>query len=240
MPEDTAGAGSATDGASQDAQPQGQATGGNAPAGDAQGGTGTHSAAPGDDRSAEAMLADAVGSGDGADGSGGDDVAAQLKKAQDAYAKLQRQSRTWETRAKENADKAKAHDAYVESQKTEAQKQADALAAAQEEARTERTARRRLLAAANYDLPPSMIDHLAGSTEDEINTSAEQLAAAINERAAVLAAAQDKANGQGQPRNGAQSTRPVESLRPGALPASDNKPQDPNAWLRATLAAKKP
>jgi hypothetical protein len=238
MPEDTAGATSATDSASQDAQPQAQDSAGTGQGDGAQGGTGAHSPAPGEDRSAEAMLADAVGAdGEGGKDSTGDDPAAQLRKIQADYAKLQRQSRTWETRAKENADKAKAHDAYVDSQKTEQQKLQEERDAAKEEARTERTARLRLLAAANYELPPSMIDHLAGATEDEINTSAESLAAAINERAAILAAAQDKATGQ--PRNGAANLRPVESMRPGALPASDNKPQDPNAWLRGQLTAKR-
>jgi hypothetical protein len=245
MPED-AGAASATDGASQDAQPQGQGPGGaggndsTTPA--VVGGAGSHSAAPGEDRSAEAMLADAVGSGDGQDGAG-DDPAAQLKKVQADYARLQRQSRTWETRAKENAAKAKDFDAYTESQKTEQQKLADAAAAAEERATRAEQRYLRTMAAAEHDLPVSLIDRLAGVTEEEINASAEQLAAAINERAAVLAAAQAQVAGngqqQGQPRNGTTGYRPVESMRPGALPASDNKPANPNTWLRDQLAAKR-
>jgi hypothetical protein len=241
MSED-AGAQSATDGASPDAQPQAQDGAGTGQGDGAPGGTGPHSATPGEDRSAEAMLADAVGSGDGQDGAG-DDPAAQLKKVQADYARLQRQSRTWETRAKENAAKAKDFDAYTESQKTEQQKLADAAAAAEERATRAEQRYLRTMAAAEHDLPVSLIDRLAGVTEEEINASAEQLAAAINERAAVLAAAQAQVAGngqqQGQPRNGTTGYRPVESMRPGALPASDNKPANPNTWLRDQLAAKR-
>jgi hypothetical protein len=240
MSED-AGAGSATGDASTDAQPQGQDAGGTGQGDGAQGGTAPHS--PGEDRSAEAMLADAVGSGDGVGQDAGDDPAAQLKKVQADYARLQRQSRTWETRAKENAAKAKDFDAYTESQKTEQQKLADAAAAAEERATRAEQRYLRTMAAAEHDLPVSLIDRLAGVTEEEINASAEQLAAAINERAAVLAAAQAQVAGngqqQGQPRNGTTGYRPVESMRPGALPASDNKPANPNTWLRDQLAAKR-
>jgi len=251
MAEDTAGAASATDSAGSDAQQQGQGAAGAAKGDGTQGGSGApgaaSSASGAGDLDAAGMLADAVnspeGDGDGGDGAEPGDPAARLAKIEADYKKLQRQSRNWEDRAKANAEKAKAHDAYVESQKTEAQKQADALAAAREEARTERTARLRLLAAASYDLPVSMIDHLAGGTEDEINASAEQLAAAINERAAILAAAQAKADGQqnGQqqgPRNGG-SSRPVESLRAGALPASGGSPATPNDWIRAAAGNKR-
>jgi len=245
MPENDAGAGSATDSAGTDGQQQGQgapgaqddgAQGSAGGAGAAAGGTG----AGGQD--AEGMLADAVsrpeGEGDGKDGADADPAVA-LKKAKDEFAKLQRQSRTWEQRAKDNAAKAKAHDDFVESQKTEQQKLADTAAAAQDRADKAEQKLARTLAAANYDLPVSMIDRIAGSTEDEINASAEALAAAINERAEVIAAAQAKAAGQQQAaaRSG-DGTRPVESLRAGGLPASGNS-AGPNDWIRAAAAKKR-
>lgn len=182
-----------------------------------------------DDRSPEELLADATADGD--------DDSDPLAKAQAEIARWKQQARDNEKRAKANADKAKSFDAYEESQKTEQQRLADQLAAAQEEARTAREDRFRLLAAAQYDLPPSLIGHLGGGTEDEITERAEAFAQAINERAAVLAAAQ--AAQQEQPRGGNGFGRPVESLRPGALPASDNKPGDPNSWFRGMLANSK-
>jgi hypothetical protein len=183
--------------------------------------------AQGDDgRSPEELLAEATQDGDGTED--------PLAKAQAEIAKWKQQARENEKRAKANADKAKNYDAYEESQKTEQQRLADQLAAAQREAQDAREDRFRLLAAAQYDLPPSLIGHLGGGSEDEITERAEAFAQAINERAEVIAAAQAQAAAQQQPRNGG-GFRPVESLRPGALPASDNKPADANAWMRQAL-----
>jgi hypothetical protein len=197
---------------------------------------GRAAASGGDDgRSPEELLADAAENGDEDFEPGSiEALKAELAKVKASEDKWKRQSRENEKRAKENAPKAQQYDAYVESQKTEQQRLADQLAAAQAEAQRAREDRFRLLAAAQYDLPPSLIDHLGGGTEDEITERAEAFAAAINERAAVLAAAQAQAAAQQQPRNGG-GFRPVESLRPGALPASDNKPADPNAWIRQAL-----
>lgn len=184
-----------------------------------------------DDRSPEELLAEATQDGDAED---------PLAKAQAEIAKWKQQSREQEKRAKANAAKAQQYDAYEESQKTEQQRLADQLAAAQQEARDAREDRFRLLAAAQYDLPPSLIGHLGGGSEDEITERAEAFAQAINERAEVIAAAQAQAAAQQQPRNGnGGGFRPVESLRPGALPASDNRPNDANAWMRQALGRRK-
>jgi hypothetical protein len=179
----------------------------------------------------EELLAEAAADGDGAED--------PLAKAQAEIAKWKAQSREQEKRAKANAAKAQQYDAYEESQKTEQQRLSDQLAAAQREAQDAREDRFRLLAAAQYDLPPSLISHLGGGSEDEITERAEAFAQAINERAAVLAAAQAQAAQQQQPRGGNGFGRPVESLRPGALPASDNKPADPNAWIRQALGSRR-
>ena len=203
------------------------------PAGRQQAAQGRTAAAGDGDRSPEELLADAAADGDGTED--------PLAKANAELAKWKQQARDNEKRAKLNAEKAKNYDAYEESQKTEQQRLADQLAAAQREAQDAREDRFRLLAAAQYDLPPSLIAHLGGGTEDEITERAEAFAQAINERAAVLAAAQAQAAAQEQPRNGnGAGFRPVESLRPGALPASDNKPAaNPNEWFRGMLASSK-
>jgi hypothetical protein len=197
-----------------------------------RGGAGAHGASPAEgDRSAEQMLTDAA-AGDG-DGGKADDP---LAKAQAEIDRWKTQARENEKRAKTNAAKAQQYDAYEESQKTEQQKLTDQLTAAQEDARKAHEERFRLLACAQYDLPPELIPHLGGGSEDEINERAEAFAAAINSRAAVLAAAQGHAaNGQQQPARPPGPMRPVEALRPGALPAGDAKPQDPNAWVRRQL-----
>ena len=72
------------------------------------------------------------------------------------------------------------------------------------------------MAAAIHNIPPDLIDLLGDGTDEEITARAELLAK-------KLAAAQQPAPAQ---------TRPVESLTPGAKPASQPKP-DPDAWLRA-------
>lgn len=233
-------AGAAANGAQDGAVPQGQDGGGNGPDSGQRGGTGAPSATPGvDDRSAESLLADAVGADSDSEGATGKD---ELAKAQAELAKWKTQARENEKRAKTNAEKAKNFDAYQESQMSEQQKLAARAEAAEQAAKQAEGRYHRTLAAATYDLPPSLIDHLGDGTEEDINSRAEMFAAAINERAAVLAAAQAQAQANGQQgqrpvQNGFQ--RPVESLRPGGLPASDNRPRDPNQWMRDALAAKK-
>ena len=239
MADDDAGTGA--DGPGTDAAPQAQDAGGNGTPEGSQGGTGAP-AAPvgGDDRGAEGLLADAVAAGDSdSEAATGKD---ELAAAKAELARWKKQARENEARAKANAAKAKDYDAYTESQMTEQQKLAARAEAAEQAAAEAQGKYHRTLAAATYDLPPSMIDQLGNGTEDEINARAETFAAAINERAAVLAAAQAQANGQqGQrPSGNGNGYRPVESLRPGGLPASDsNTAKDPNSWFRNVVANSK-
>jgi hypothetical protein len=204
-----------------------------APAAAAQGGEGSAGSDAGD-FSPEAMLAAAVAA---AGGDGQHSTADPLEAAKADAAKWRKLARDNEARAKSNADKAQQFDAYQESQLTEQQKLSARAEQAEQRAAAAEGLYRRTLAAATYDLPPSMIGQLGDGTEDEINARAETLAAAINERAAVLSAAQAQANGGQQ--QGRGGFRPVESLRPGGLPAGDSKPADPNAWVRSMLARKK-
>lgn len=136
-----------------------------------------------------------------------------------------------EQRAKANADKAQQFDAYQESQKTELQKAIDRANRAEEEAQAAKAERFRLAAASSYELPPEIAALLVGGTEEEINANAERFAKAINERAEALSSR----NGNGQPQR-QPGGRPVESLRPGAAPASQvSDPKDLNSVFRGVI-----
>lgn len=231
MSEDsTAGAGTAPDGgtpAQNSPQQAGQGTG--------DGGTGP---APGlddgGDLSPENMLAGALSDDNGGDG-GGDDPAKELARLQKQIASLKKHSRTWEGRAKENSAAAAKLAELEDAQKTELQRATEGKTTAEQEATKWQSLYHRTLACAQYDIPLTLIDQIHGTTEDEISASAEGLAAAINERAAAMAAAQVKANGTQQYQQQGGQYRPVESLRPGALPASDNQPLNPETWLRRQI-----
>jgi hypothetical protein len=193
----------------------------------AAGGTpGTAGTAPADDRGAEDMLADAISSDDGTS----DDPAKSLAAAQAEARKWRDLSRKNEAQAKKNADAARKLAEIDEASKTEAQKLTDRAAAAEQRATESEARYHRTLAAATYGLPPSLIDRIAGATEEEINSSAEELAAEINQRVAEQVAAA----ATGQPRTG--GTRPVESLRPGAAPAgNDRASTDANVLFRQLM-----
>ncbi len=122
-----------------------------------------------------------------------------------------------------------------DSQKTEQQRLADRLAAAEQRAQQAEIGRARLMAAATYNVPASMLDRIGGSTEDEINEAAEAIAAEIN--AAVEAemarrlAAMPAVEPDPEPVRPSR-TRPVESLTPGGMPDSGDHVVDGNAFLR--------
>jgi hypothetical protein len=118
------------------------------------------------------------------------------------------EAKKWEDRAKANFEKAQAHDAYVESQKTEAQKLADRATTAEQTAATAQAeAMRWRIAAKNGISDEDAEVFLTGTTEEQLTRQAERLVA-------LRAPA-------GQPQAGAATTghrTPVEALRPGALP----------------------
>lgn len=113
---------------------------------------------------------------------------------------------------------------FEEGQKSEIQK-------AQEQARTfeqqladERAQNARLLAAATHNIPPELIELLGSGSTDEINSRAEVLAERLKAAAPASAPA---------------SSRPVESLTPGAAPASSSGVTTPDQWIRG-LAGRTP
>lgn len=126
-------------------------------------------------------------------------------------------AREQEARAKANADKAQAHDAFVESQKTEAQRLADAASKAQREAEEARAETARYRVAATHGVTPDYFDMLGSGTEDEIAARAQRLAPLIalgSENAQLKAELEALRQGKPSP----ASLRPVASLKPGATP----------------------
>jgi hypothetical protein len=83
-------------------------------------------------------------------------------------------ARTWETRSKENFEKAKQYDELQEASKTELQKAQEAAAKAASEAQQARLDALRARTAATNGVPE---DLLVGSTEDELAASVQRLLA---------------------------------------------------------------
>lgn len=135
-------------------------------------------------------------------------------------------ARTWEKRAKDNAEGAQKYAEWQESQKTEQQRLADAKAASDRELSDLRSQNARLMAAATHNLPPDLIDLLGSGTEEEIDARAKLLAERLAAAAPPPAPAPQPAPA------GPAPTRPVESLTPGAAPVN-RPPEDMDAVLRA-------
>jgi hypothetical protein len=114
-------------------------------------------------------------------------------------------SRTWEKRAKENADAAKKLADIEEASKTEAQKLQDRLAAAETELTEHRVRDIRARAAREAGLDTDMAEFLTASEPDTALAQAKALAKRV------------------------QPAKP--DLRQGARTATQTK-EDPNAWLR--------
>lgn len=92
------------------------------------------------------------------------------------------EARKWETRAKANADAADKLRSLEDAQKSEAQKQQDALAAATAERDQLRLDVMRRDAAAKVGLPPEMAARLQGSNAEELEEDAKALAPLIAAR----------------------------------------------------------
>lgn len=102
--------------------------------------------------------------------------AEESKTFDEGYVKeLRQEAAKYRTQNKELAEKAKAYDEYVESQKSEQEKQAEALATAMKERDTLRAELLRLKVASAKNLPASLVDRLRGETEEEMLADAESL-----------------------------------------------------------------
>jgi len=120
--------------------------------------------------------------------------------------KLRRESAGYRTKLREAEPKLTEYQKYLDSQKTEAEKLAEAKQAAETKLAELTTTNARLMAAAAYNLPPDLIDLLGSGTDEEINARAQLLA----ERLSASSAPEPPA-----------STRPVESLTAGGRPAGE-------------------
>lgn len=105
---------------------------------------------------------------------------------------------------------------FEDTQKSELQRATERATGLEQKLEGLQSANARLMAAATHNIPPDLIDLLGSGTDDEINARAEALA----ERLKATAPAQAPA-----------PQRPVESLTPGAAPASA-KESSPDDWIR--------
>jgi hypothetical protein len=170
-------------------------------------------------------------------------VAQMTTEEREAYWKYN--ARKWEKDAKANSEAAKRWAEFEDSQKSELQRLQERAEAAERERDEERRARARLMAAAAHNLPTDLLDRLGGSTEEEISETAEALSREIDaeverrlpglveaEVAKRVEAEVERRLAEHQQRDPSPlGRRPVESLTPGAMPASA-PPADGNAFLR--------
>ena len=124
----------------------------------------------------------------------------------------------WKGLARQHEANSKKLLAIEESQKTEAQKLADARTAAEKVATDSQAEAMRLRVALAKSLPADMADRLRGSTKEELEADADALLKLF----------------KASPSTG-DPARVVADLRPGALPASaaGSGTFDADAWIRS-------
>lgn len=106
----------------------------------------------------------------------GDKASGEAKSFDEDYVKsLRSEAAKYRTQARENAEKAKAYDEYVQSQKTEQEQMAEALDAASRERDSLRTELMRMKVAQEKQLPASLVDRLRGDSEEEMLADADAL-----------------------------------------------------------------
>lgn len=94
---------------------------------------------------------------------------------EDYVKSLRQEAAKYRTQFKEASEKAKAYDEYLESQKSEQQKMADALEAASRERDDLKSQMMRLKVAREKQLPDSLVDRLRGETEEDMLADADAL-----------------------------------------------------------------
>lgn len=102
-----------------------------------------------------------------------------------------------------------------DAQKSEIQKATERAQTFEQKLADMQATNARLLAAASHNIPPELIDLLGSGTDEEINARAEVLAERLKPATPAPAA-----------------QRPVESLTPGAAPASGSGDATPDQWIR--------
>ena len=98
------------------------------------------------------------------------------KTFDEGYVKeLRQEAAKYRTQNKELMEKAQKYDEFVESQKSEQEKQAEALAQAVKERDAMRAEMLRMKIASAKNLPASLVDRLRGETEEEMMADADNL-----------------------------------------------------------------
>lgn len=105
-------------------------------------------------------------------------------------------SQKWEKRAKENAEKAKEYDAYVESQKSEQQKLSAAKDEAERQAADTAAELARMKAAVKHGLSEEDLELLDGVPADQVEARAERIAERLGGKKQSFP---DLAQGRGKP-----------------------------------------
>jgi hypothetical protein len=223
----------------------------------AEAGTGTDLAAgdvagqpqgSGQDQSQGAPGSDDVTSEDqGSDEETGDqpDLASEL-------AHWKAMARKHEARAKDNASAARRLKEIEDANKTDLQRAQERAEEAERRAAESDANHHRMMAAAMHDLPVDLIDVLGSGTEEEIGQRAEAIAQAIDRSATELAKRTVQAMGLawpgdvvgGQPGSAPTAAgaaalagnRPVESMRPGAIPSGNGAATTREGMFREMLA----
>jgi hypothetical protein len=106
---------------------------------------------------------------------------------------------------------------FEDAQKSELQKATERAQTVEQQLTDLRATNARLMAAATHNIPPELIELLGSGTDEEISARAEVLAERLKATAPTAAPA---------------SQRPVESLTPGAAPASNSGNTSPDQWIR--------
>lgn len=144
-----------------------------------------------------------------------DEIAALPKWARDSISSANSEAAAARVKLRDLEPKAAQFDALEQASKTEAQRLAEAAATATRDAETARAEVIRYKVAAAHSIPVEDFDLLGSGTEEEITARAVKIAAKN--------AAQVAPPAPGAP---APTTRPTETLRPGATPAGSQSEDD--------------
>lgn len=136
----------------------------------------------------------------------------------------QKRARQWEDTAKKNANDLADLKKQIEDQgKSDSERLTAAVTQAQAEAQQARAEALRYKVGVKHNLPPAWITRLQGSTEEELEADATELAQTLPPAA---------------PSNPPKAPKPLASLQPGGSTPTDEEPLDANETFRQALLGK--
>lgn len=134
-----------------------------------------------DDAQAQHLLAEAVQSSkDEPQDEQQDDPWADPERARREITKLRREAAKYRTQLREAEPKLTEYQKWLDSQKSEQERLAERLAQVERERDEARLGHARVMAAAAHNIPPELIGRIAGSTPEEIEEAAEELAKVLD------------------------------------------------------------